>query len=119
MTSPTPVPVVPIPVVAGVLATVPVKVLSVNTVDQTASIRVIDLNGNFLASIPAVSLPLGVVTATEFAVTVGDVLEQNDAKQTTGVVRWTDGVMWSPSPSGAPAYSTAGWRKIGNVTIPA
>lgn len=112
-----PIPAVPaIPIVAGVLANVSVKVISADPVAQTAVIRVIDNNGGFLTA--AVTLPYGVITATEFAVVIGDVLESADAKQTTGVVRWTDGLMWSASPSGSPAYSTAGWRKIGAVAIP-
>lgn len=113
MTNPVP-PVVPI--APGVLANVTVKVLAVNAAAQTATIRVVDNNGAFLTV--AVDLPFGVITATEFGVVVGDVLESADEKQTTGVVRWTDGLMWSESPTGVPSRSTAGWRKIGNIAIP-
>lgn len=109
-------PVPAIPIVAGVLANVSVKVISADPVASTAVIRVIDNNGGFLSA--QTTLPWGVITATQFAVVIGDVLESADAKQTTGVVRWIDGLMWSPSPSGVPAYSTAGWRKIGSVAIP-
>lgn len=112
MTTPTPAVV---PIAPGVLANVSVKVLTVDPAAQTASIRVVDNNGAFLTA--AVTLPFGVITAVEFGVVVGDVLESTDAKQTTGVVRWTDGLMWSASPSGVPAYSTAGWKKIDHVTI--
>lgn len=105
-----------VPIAPGVKANVSVLVLTVNEVAQTASIRVVDNNGAFLTA--AVTLPYGVITAVEFAVTNGDVLESTDAKQITGVVRWTDGIMWSYSPTGVPSQSTAGWKKIGSVVIP-
>jgi hypothetical protein len=106
----------PIPVAPGVIADVSVLVLSVNEGTQQASIRVIDNNGGFLTV--AVSLPLGVIKPKSFQVVVGDVLESTDGKQITGLVRWTDGLMWSPSPSGVPANQTTGWRKLGNFVIP-
>lgn len=104
-----------VPIAPGVLANVSVRVISADPVAQTAVIRVVDNNGAFLTAV--VTLPYGVITATQFAVVIGDVLEATDAKQTTGVVRWTDGLMWSESPSGSPAHSTIGWKKIGNITI--
>ncbi len=106
----------PIPVAAGVLADVTVLVLSVNEATQTASVRVVDNNGGFLTV--AVPLPLGVIKPKAFQVVIGDVLESTDGKATTGLVRWTDGLMWSASPSGTPALPTTGWRKLGNFTLP-
>lgn len=105
-----------VPIAPGVLAHVSVKVLSIDAIAQTASIRVVDNNGAFLTA--AVTLPYGVITPVEFAVVIGDVLESTDAKKTTGVVRWTDGLLWSESPTGVPNRSTAGWTKIGNIVIP-
>ncbi len=115
MTQPTP-PTVPIPVAAGVVADVPVLVLSVDQVAQTATVRVIDNNNNFLTV--AVPLPIGIVKAKAFQVSVGDVLESaNDARQ-TAVVRWVNGAgQWSESPLGVPGRDTVGWRKLGSFAV--
>jgi hypothetical protein len=117
MTNPTPIPSTPpIPIAAGVKANVSVLVISTDIAAQTAVIRVVDNNGAFLT--PAVTLPYGVITAVEFPVVVGDVLESTDGKQTTGVVRWTDGLSWSESPNGqSTARPTTGWRRLGNFPI--
>lgn len=105
----------PIPLAPGVIAHVQSRVISVDNVADTAVIRVVDNNGAFL-TVP-VTLPQGVLTAVQFGVQIGDVLESADAKQQTAVVRWTDGLLWSYSPSGVPALETGGWRKIGAVAL--
>ena len=121
MTTPTPIPLptvpTPPPIAPGVIANVSARVLTVDNEAQTASVRVIDNNGGYLT--PAVTLPFGVITPVQYSVQIGDVLESTDAKRNTGVVRWTDGLMWSESPTGIPARSTAGTRKIGSIAIPA
>lgn len=118
MTNPTPIPSTPpVPIAPGVIANVRSQVISINEAAQTAVIRVVDNNGNFLTV--AVTLPYGVITAVEFPVVQGDVLESTDGSQTTGVVRWTDGFQWSEKPSGAGARPTAGWKKLGTFALPA
>jgi hypothetical protein len=102
----------PVPVAPGVVADVPVLVISVDQVAQTAVIRVIDNNNNFLT--PAVALPVGLIKPTAFQVSVGDVLEQATPEARTAVVRWVnDAGQWSESPTGVPGRDTVGWRKLG------
>lgn len=112
MTSPTP------PLVVGVLADVTVRVVSIDDVAVTATVRVVDNNQNFLT--PAVALPQGVVRPTTFAVSLGDVLRSTTPAQQTAVVCWLspDNLMWSESPSGTPARNTAGWVRLGNFPLP-
>lgn len=104
--------------VPGVIADVAVRVISVDTVAGTASVRVIDNNGGFLTV--AVTLPSGVVRATQFPTALGDVLEESLPTKRTAVVRWVGngGQTWSESPSGVPARDTLGWQKIGNFPLP-
>lgn len=106
------------PLVAGMIANVTAKVLSVDNVAVTASVRVIDNNGNFLS--PAVTLPQGVVIPVQFQVVLGDVLQSTDAVQRTAVARWVDaaGQSWSESPTGIPARDTIGWIRLGNFPLP-
>ena len=105
-------------VVAGVVATVQVRVISVDTVAGTAVIRVIDNNGVPLS--PNATLPIGVITPTQFPTALGDVLEEVAPTKRTAVVRWVsdNGQAWSESPSGVPARDTLGWQKIGNFPLP-
>jgi hypothetical protein len=111
-------PIVPseaVPVAPGVLADVQVLVISVDSVAGNAVIRVVDNNGNFLS--PNATLPIGVIRPTQFQVVEGDVLEHSTPEAETAVVRWTDGLQWSESPSGVPARSTQGWKKLGNFDV--
>lgn len=112
MTSPTP------PLAPGVLANVTVRVISVDDVAVTATVRVVDNNYNFLT--PPVALPQGVVHPTAFAVVLGDVLESTQPAKRTGVVRWLseDTLMWSEAVNGEGARATAGWVKLGNFPLP-
>lgn len=104
-------------VVPGVVADVAVKVISVDDVALTASVRVIDNNGTFITV--AVSLPQGVIRPVQFNVALGDVLEQVTPEQRTAVVRWLDpvGQMWSESPTGVPARDTIGWKRLGTFAL--
>lgn len=104
--------------VAGMIAEVSAKIISVDSVAVTATVRVIDNNGTFLS--PAVTLPQGVVTPVQFTVALGDVLEQGDPNRRTAVVRWVDatGFSWSESPSGIPARDTIGWNRLGTFPLP-
>lgn len=108
----------PPPLAPGVLADVRVKVISLDNVAVTATIRVVDNNGGFITA--PVPLPQGVVRPIAFAVSLGDVLESTGAAKSTGVVRWLseDGLMWSESPLGEPARSTVGWTKLGTFPLP-
>lgn len=105
-------------VVPGVIADVAVKVISVDPVALTATVRVVDNNGGFIT--PAVALPIGVIRPVQFVVAVGDVLEQSSSEQRTAVVRWINatGTEWSESPSGVPARDTIGWKRIGTFVLP-
>jgi len=107
-----------VPVAPGVIADVAVLVISVDSGAGTAVVRVIDNNGAFLS--PNATLPVGVIRPVSFAVAIGDVLEELNPGQRTGVVRWVDpgGLMWSESPTGVPARPTAGWKRIGTFVIP-
>lgn len=106
-----------IPIAPGVIADVPVLIISVDNVAGTAVIRVVDNNGNFLS--PNATLPVGVIKPVAFQVSIGDVLEQATPEQRTAVVRWVNGTgQWSESPSGVPGRDTVGWRKLGSFPIP-
>jgi hypothetical protein len=100
-------------VIPGVIATVRVRVISVDTSASTASIEVIDANQIRIAG-PA-TLPIGVITPTEIPISVHDVL-RNTENGLTAVVEWidpTNAFYWSASPTGFSPFSSLGWTKIG------
>lgn len=104
-------------IIPGVIGSVRVLVVAVDSTASTAGVRVLDLNGSFLT--PAATIPLGVITAVEVPVAVGDVMEKVQ-DGLTAVVRWVDPTnptRWSPSASGMPAQSSLGWRKIGTFAL--
>jgi hypothetical protein len=111
--------------VVGAVADVRTAITAVDNTatPPTATVRVIDDNGNFVT--PNVVLPQTLVRVTGVVVAVGDVLENiSDSRLpigTTAVVRWVDPLQpfrWSPSLSQTPALSSQGWKKIGAVVLP-
>lgn len=109
-------------VAVGMICTVRVSVVSVDDAAGTASVQRVDNNDTPFGA--AITCQQGLLTAVSSTVAVGDVLEclKDEGEYRLGwelVVRHVDpanATKWSPSASGAPLITSAGWRKVGVVT---